>query len=184
MVRVFFKKNEPISFIDLFKILEPPSNELSYLLRKDVCYWLLAESFYELNAKFDFLSFFHQHLKVDMQTNSSKIIRRRIAHVLGGWVDAINNDLRPEVYSMVIQLMHEDDYVVRVWGVISMKMLLEDFQFQNQSFFPFLETSINNIAHIVSTSGDSCVNAEVLKIISLIIKVMKTSVRRKQKDNF
>lgn len=82
-----------------------------------------------------------QELK--MKGGNYRVIRRRVAWLIGQWTGVkLSSELRPALYAVTLPLLQGDeDMAVRLTASNTLKLAVDDFEFNTDQFLPFLEPS-------------------------------------------
>lgn len=82
-----------------------------------------------------------QELKV--KGDNYRVIRRRVAWLIGQWTGVkLSPELRPALYAVTLPLLQGDeDMAVRLTASNTLKLAIDDFEFNTDQFLPFLEPS-------------------------------------------
>lgn len=105
-----------------------------------------ARNYYEdicVQVNFDqwFSTTLTQELKV--KGDNYRVIRRRVVWLIGQWTGVkLSSELRPALYAVTLPLLQGDeDMAVRLTASNTLKLAVDDFEFNTDQFLPFLETS-------------------------------------------
>ncbi|GBC10855.1 hypothetical protein RclHR1_09960006 [Rhizophagus clarus] len=115
----------------ILKLLENAAlTQSDNLLVKDAIYCAVGLGSHELYDVLDFDSWLVNNLLVEAANNdpSFKIIRRRIAWIIGRWVCVkLSKENRPRVYDVMTYFINpEEDFVVRLTAAINLKSYILD----------------------------------------------------------
>jgi hypothetical protein len=79
--------------------------------------------------------------ELNVSVGSYRILRRRIAWLLGQWTGVkLSADLHPLLYSSMIPLLEPtEDIVVRLTAASTIRTVVDNFEFNTDSFLEFLE---------------------------------------------
>ncbi|ONM26365.1 ARM repeat superfamily protein [Zea mays] len=86
------------------------------MLLKDASYTAAGHVYYELSNYLSFNEWFHGSLSIEISNHhpNMRIIRRKIALLLGHWISEIKGDTRKLVYRALVGLLQDNDIAVRV----------------------------------------------------------------------
>jgi hypothetical protein len=162
--------------------MAPPLTSGQILL-KDAIYATVALCHYQL---FDYIRFadwwtnlWQKELNYQTIDPHWKIIRRRIALLIGQWTLNIppNQELRRELYAALVRLMHEQDPVVNVAACSSLKFLVCDSHFLPEVFLPFLDDSVGTLFKLLQEMTDASIRLHVLHLLTCLIEQIDKQVR-------
>jgi hypothetical protein len=102
---------------------------------------------------------------------SYKILRRRIAWILGRWVtESVSADCRVTIYEILLQLMvKEEDLVVRLSAAHSLKMAIDDWDFDIAILLPYLGSAMELMMTLINEVEES---DTVMKLIADLNTIM------------
>ncbi|CAJ0650514.1 12985_t:CDS:10 [Entrophospora sp. SA101] len=133
---------DPLSTRILSMLETVASIHMNDLLFKDAVYCAIGLGAHELYDVLDFDSWLVNNLLIEAANDvpSFKIIRRRIAWLIGRWVCVkLSKENRPKVYDVMTYLMRpEEDLVVRMTAAINLKEYILTFEIA-----PFAEKITN-----------------------------------------
>ncbi|PUZ73576.1 hypothetical protein GQ55_2G485400 [Panicum hallii var. hallii] len=97
------------------------------MLLKDAAYTAAGHVYYELSNYLNFNEWFHGSLSIEVSNHhpNMRIIRRKIALLLGQWISEIKGDTRKLVYHALVGLLQDNDIAVRVQVLNFISVLLE-----------------------------------------------------------
>ncbi|KAG0167898.1 hypothetical protein DFQ30_005539 [Apophysomyces sp. BC1015] len=153
----------------LLDLVEKISTVTDYqgLLFKDAVYCSIGLGVQSLYGRLDFENFLVNRLipEISNKESSLKFLRRRIAWMLGKWVtEGISADCRIAVYEALLQLMAvEEDVAVRLSAAHSLKMAIDDWEFDISILLPYLGTAMDLLMSLLNIVEES---DTVMKIIS------------------
>ncbi|ORX47739.1 ARM repeat-containing protein [Hesseltinella vesiculosa] len=143
------------------------------ILFRDAIYDAVGLGVHSLYGRLDFESFVANRLMSEAANKDPiyKILRRRIAWVLGRWVtESISAECRTAIYEILLQLMvKEEDLVVRLSAAHSLKMAIDDWDFDISILLPYLEPAMNLLMILVTDVEES---DSVMKLISDLNTIM------------
>ncbi|KAI9243581.1 armadillo-type protein, partial [Sporodiniella umbellata] len=143
------------------------------LLFKDSVYTAIGLGVNSIYGRFDFESFVINRLQLEAKQKdaSFKVLRRRIAWLLGKWItESISSDCRKVVYEVLIDLMGEnEDLVVRLTAAQALKSAMEDWDFDIQIILPYLGTAVHSLLNILHIAEDLDITKKLISYLSAII---------------
>ncbi|CAI2186080.1 9163_t:CDS:10, partial [Funneliformis geosporum] len=120
------------------------------LFVKDAIYCAVGLGSHELYDVLDFDSWLVNNLLIEAANNdpSFKIIRRRIAWVIGRWVCVkLSKENRPRVYDVMSYLINpEEDLVVRMTAAINLR---NEWDFDSDGFVLYLDRAITLLTRLI-----------------------------------
>lgn len=105
-----------------------------------------------------------------------KILRRRIAWMLGKWVtEGISADCRKVIYEILLELMsEEEDLVVRLTAAHGLKQAVDDWDFDIDIVLPYLGRAMSLLLSLLNEVEES---DTTMKLISYLTAIMdRTSI--------
>src|SRR3990167_2630301 len=86
-----------------------------------------------------------------MGTHSFLIISRRISWLIGSWVAKITTNTRQMVYKLLIELMNENDVVIKVTAAGALAKVINDLNFTLGDFTVFVSPAVNSFFKIITS---------------------------------
>ncbi|KAI8899690.1 armadillo-type protein [Globomyces pollinis-pini] len=107
-----------------------------------------------------------------------KIIRKRIANLLGQWVSVkCSKESRPFVYQILLSLLHSnEDIVVRLTAVNSLKLAVDDFDFELERFNPFFQPFVDGIMVLLKDVEDFDSKMKIINCLIVMIERMDGNI--------
>ncbi|KAF9164301.1 hypothetical protein DFQ27_002603 [Actinomortierella ambigua] len=143
---------------------------------KDSIYTAIGLGSHELYNAVDFDGWLAGQLTQEVQNAdpSNRIIRRRIAWMIGRWVNVnISKTSRPTVYGMLLHLMRaEEPLAVRLAAAMNQKVCIDDWDFEASSFAPFLEASVHALRQLMGEVEEADSRMKILSAMSMIVERM------------
>ncbi|KAJ3323392.1 Importin-11 [Boothiomyces sp. JEL0866] len=125
----------------------------SNLLFMEGLYCVFGVCAFELYDYFDFDQWFETKLVFQVQNKSPefKVLRRRIADLIGHWVGVKSaKEKRTVLYEAIISLLVPgEDIVVRLRATLNLLKLLDDFDFEPAQFLPYLHPVVENFKDLL-----------------------------------
>ncbi|KAI8373128.1 armadillo-type protein [Radiomyces spectabilis] len=153
-------------------------NDYHALLLKDGVYAAIGLGVQSLYGRLDFENFVMNRLIPEVMNKDPtfKILRRRIAWVLGKWVtEGISADGRVAIYEALLQMMgEEEDLVVRITSAHSLKMAIDDWDFDISLLLPYLDRVMDGLLRLLAVVEES---DTVMKLVSDLNTVMDRTGR-------
>ncbi|CAG8445796.1 3687_t:CDS:10 [Acaulospora colombiana] len=176
------------------------TSQTSNLILKDAIYCAIGLGAHELYDELDFDSWLVNNLLVEIANSDPRIIRRRIAWVIGRWVCVrISKENRPKVYdAMTYLLKPEEDLVVRMTAAINLRYYIlallsahkhkkkkikfaltffsarvDEWDFDSNGFIPYLDRSITLLTRLIGEVEQFDSRMKILNCLSLIVERME-----------
>eukprot|EP01113_Clastostelium_recurvatum_P003868 TRINITY_DN11706_c0_g1_i5.p1 TRINITY_DN11706_c0_g1~~TRINITY_DN11706_c0_g1_i5.p1 ORF type:complete len:908 (-),score=233.16 TRINITY_DN11706_c0_g1_i5:29-2398(-) len=114
------------------------------ILVKEACYTSLGLGYHDLYDAVDLPSLMSNVLVKEMQNPDPryKFVRRRIAWVIGCWVANFPNTMRHGLYQIVVALVQDQDLVLALTAIDTLKALVDDVNFTAKGFAEFLSPTM------------------------------------------
>ncbi|KAF9916817.1 Importin-11 [Lobosporangium transversale] len=146
------------------------------LFLKDSIYCAIGLGSHDLYNAIDFESWLKGQLAHEAQNPnpSYRIIRRRIAWMIGKWVSVnVSKPARPAVYTIMLHLLRPEEHLaVRLSAAQNLKACIDDWDFDPTGFAPFLEQSVLGLKKIMSEVEEPDTRMRVLNCMSMIVERM------------
>ncbi|KAL9269914.1 Importin-11-like protein, partial [Drosera capensis] len=141
------------------------------LLLKDAAYGATAYVYYELSNYLSFKEWFNSDLSLELTNDfpSRRIIKRKVALILGQWVSEIDAETKQQVYSASIRLLEDRDVAVRLAACRTLWSLVEDSTFSEKDFIPLLPRCWNSCFSLFNEVVEFDSKVQVLNLISVLI---------------
>eukprot|EP01114_Cavostelium_apophysatum_P022781 TRINITY_DN8363_c0_g1_i1.p1 TRINITY_DN8363_c0_g1~~TRINITY_DN8363_c0_g1_i1.p1 ORF type:complete len:1020 (-),score=251.29 TRINITY_DN8363_c0_g1_i1:59-3118(-) len=169
----------PIIVTMLRTILKDASaSTLEGILMKDACYRAIGLGSFQLVDWIDFSSWFTGELvrELEVQDPRYKIIRRRVAWLIGCWVPQIPAGLRRGIYATVCVLLKEEDLVVGQTAANTLRFLIDDFKFHVEPFMEFLDTTITLLFQLLDRVQECDTKLRILTVIVVLIQQLEEKI--------
>ncbi|OUZ99130.1 Importin-beta [Macleaya cordata] len=141
------------------------------MLLKDAAYGAAGHVYYELSNYLNFKDWFNGAFSLELTNNhpNMRIIRRKVALILGQWVSEIKDDTKRPVYCALIRLLQDKDLAVRLAACRSLNFLIEDANFSEQDFTDLLPTCWGLCFNLIDEVQEFDSKVQVLNLISVLI---------------
>jgi hypothetical protein len=153
------------------------------VVSKDAIYTALGLSAPVVCQDFDFDSFLTSTLVNDVQRVGPgyKVLRRRIAILLGQWITIkVSEQNRALVYQIFQHLLKAEDevndHVVRVTAARQLRLVVDDFAFASESFLPFASEILGRIMLLIQEVENIETKLAILETIRSIAVRMETHI--------
>lgn len=147
----------------------------SSVVQKDSVYTAMGLSAPVVFQSFDFDTFLASTLVNDVQQTGPgyKILRRRIAILLGQWITVkISDANRPLVYQIFQHLLKSEDemndHVVRITAARQFKCVVDDFGFDGEKFVPYAGEILSRTMALISEVENTETKMAILDTIRMI----------------
>ncbi|XP_038646933.1 importin-11 isoform X1 [Scyliorhinus canicula] len=150
------------------------------LVVKDAVYNAIGLAAYELFDSVDFDQWFNSQLLAELQVTDIryKLIRRRVIWLIGQWISVkFKSELRPMLYEAILNLMQDQDRVVRIETATTLKLAVDDFEFRTEQFVPYLENIFSLLFHLLQEVTECDTKMHVLHVISCVIERVGMQIR-------
>jgi len=128
----------------------------STVVTKDAVYTAMGLSAPVVFQSFDFDTFLRSTLVNDVQQTGPgyKVLRRRIAILLGQWITIkVAEENRPLVYQIFQHLLKREDetndHVVRITAARQFKAVCDDFSFDPDGFLPYAQDILHKLLQLM-----------------------------------
>jgi hypothetical protein len=136
-----------------------------------------------VHQEFDFEGFLASTLVLDVQKTGPeyKILRRRIAILVGEWIPVkISEGNRPLVYQIFQHLLNSqdttNDRVVRLTASRQLKVAVDDFSFTSDSFLPYAPDILSRLMALIQEVEETEAKLPVLETIRSIVIRMEQNI--------
>ncbi|KAF9359983.1 hypothetical protein BGX26_010911 [Mortierella sp. AD094] len=146
------------------------------LFLKDSIYCAIGLGSHDLYGSIDFDSWLSGQLTQEVQNAdpSYRIIRRRIAWMIGKWVSVnVSKDARPTVYTIMLHLLRPEEHLaVRLAAAQNLRACIDDWDFDPTTFAPFLEQSVQGLKLVMGEVEEPDSRMRILNCMSIIVERM------------
>ncbi|XP_072920613.1 importin-11 isoform X2 [Hemitrygon akajei] len=168
--------------LEMVQNLHGPTNveDTVGLVIKDAVYNAIGLAAYELFDNVDFDQWFKNQLLAELQITHIryKLIRRRVIWLIGQWISVkFKSELRPLLYEAILNLMQDQDRVVRIETATTLKLAVDDFEFRTEQFLPYLETIFSLLFQLLQQVTECDTKMHVLHVISCVIERVGIQIR-------
>ncbi|KAF5289639.1 hypothetical protein FQA39_LY14997 [Lamprigera yunnana] len=156
-------------------------DDLEGILRKDAVYNAIGLTAFDLYDDVDFDQWLTNTLipELKIKHNNYRIIRRRIAWLVGIWAGIkLSLELRPVLYECIINfLSQEEDMAVRLTASSTLRLAVDDFEFNSEQFKPYLDTAFNLLFNLLKEVVECETKMHVLNVMTLILERVGQTIR-------
>ncbi|XP_023228381.1 importin-11-like [Centruroides sculpturatus] len=158
------------------------TTDLQVILQKDAVYNAVGLAAFDLFDDVDFDNWFMQVLipELKIKEDRYRIIRRRVIWVAGQWVGVkLSPELRPALYEIILPLLDsKEDLVVRLASANTLRVAVDDFEFNIEQFLPVNLKSYISCLYKVVTKITLCIfKMNLLNVLSFIIERVGSQIR-------
>ena len=161
--------------LQVFYSVANPENE--DVLFKDSVYTAIGLAAPVVHEHLDFDAFIRDVLVVEVQkqTPGFNIIRRRAAILLGQWISVrVSASSRLAVYQIFQHLLNAsdalNDQVVRVTAGRQLKYIVDDWEFNAESFLPYADTTLTRLMQLIDEVDLTETKMALLNTISVAVE--------------
>ncbi|KAJ1292538.1 hypothetical protein BS78_02G399200 [Paspalum vaginatum] len=142
------------------------------MLLKDAAYTAAGHVYYELSNYLSFNEWFHGSLSIEISNHhpNMRIIRRKIALLLGQWISEIKGDTRKLVYHALVGLLQDNDIAVRLAACSSLCYLFQESSFSELDLFECLPTCWTMSFKLIEDVQEFDSKVQVLNFISVLLE--------------
>ncbi|CAN6176755.1 unnamed protein product [Urochloa humidicola] len=142
------------------------------MLLKDAAYTAAGHVYYELSNYLNFNEWFHGSLSIEVSNHhpNMRIIRRKIALLLGQWISEIKGDTRKLVYHALVGLLQDNDIAVRLAACFSLCCLFQESSFSELDLFECLPTCWTMSFKLIEDVQEFDSKVQVLNFISVLLE--------------
>nr|CAD7396049.1 unnamed protein product [Timema cristinae] len=160
--------------------LVAPDN-LSAILKKDAVYNAVGLAAFDFYDEVNFDQWFSTTLGEELRIKEGnyRVIRRRVAWLIGQWTGVkLSQELRPALYSSMLPLLEQgEDIAVRLTASSTLKLAVDDFEFNTDQFLPFLEPCFSLLFALLQEAQECDTKMHVLYVLSFIVERVGFSIR-------
>ncbi|CAO3687345.1 unnamed protein product [Umbelopsis vinacea] len=155
-------------------------NDHNSLLFKDAIYCSIGLGANELFDTLDFNNLLVTRLVPEASNKepSFKILRRRIAWMIGHWIGVkIDKQYRNYVYQVMLQLLApEEDMVVRLVAANNLRNCVDDWDFETEDFVPYIEPSILLLTALLKDVEEFDSRMRILNCLNIVIDRVESRI--------
>ncbi|CAG8490758.1 5104_t:CDS:10 [Diversispora eburnea] len=162
---------------------DPEASQTNNLLLKDAVYCAIGLGAHELYDELDFDSWLVNNLLVEIANNDPnyKIIRRRIAWVIGRWICVkISKENKPKAYDAMTYLLNpEEDLVFThchhmfILLLDSFSLRVDEWDFDSERFATYLDRAVTLLTRLIGDVKQFDSRMKILNCLSLIVERME-----------
>lgn len=168
--------NEFISQFIMNKIESLNNVQLDSITKDSIlCIFQLSSNSISRSCNFNQLLieyFIPQALSSNNNLNS-KLIKRRVCLIINEWLDVkIDSNIRVEIYKFLLTLLSgpENDKVVKLTSVQTLKYLIDDWEFRKRDFQPFIDENVKYLLTVLDSLDSIESKIFVLNTMSVLLE--------------
>eukprot|EP01117_Protostelium_nocturnum_P019129 TRINITY_DN8201_c0_g1_i1.p1 TRINITY_DN8201_c0_g1~~TRINITY_DN8201_c0_g1_i1.p1 ORF type:complete len:1015 (+),score=363.64 TRINITY_DN8201_c0_g1_i1:126-3170(+) len=152
--------------------------DMNQIILRDACYSALGLSNYYLFEFVDFPEWWKNHFMRELSVPDPryKIIRRRIAWVIRLWVNKVSMEMRGLVYGFLIEIMKEEDVVMRLTAIATLRALIDNVEFYVDPFMDYLDKCIVFTFKLLHDVEECDTKLQVLQVIQTFITQLEGKI--------
>lgn len=146
---------------------------------KEAVYAAMGTGAYELHDYMDFTPWFRTTLLQEMADSSPAAapLRRRAALLVGQWAVKLRAEDRPAAYRALLSLLGDKDVVIKLAATTSLHALIEDWEFQEDAFLPFVGPAFQALTGFLQSAEEFNTQIQIFNLINLIIERLADGVK-------
>ena len=181
LVTELVQKNRSATSPILVQMLESSFSPNFSILTRDAVLTALGLCAHDLYDYVDFDSLLTRSLIPMIQTESSstvfKLIKRRIIWLIGQWISIkISSESRSVIYPLLLNMLKEDDLVVRLTSITTLRLCIDDFDFETPIFLPWLSDSIHHCVGLIPDVEEMESKQLIVQCLCVIVQRMEQQV--------
>ena len=160
-----------------------PGTDNHNVLLKDSLYSAVGLAAASLEHHLDFNAFLEHTMVVEVQSQEPeyKLLRRRIALVLGQWFPVKAGDLNMNAIYQIFQHLlgkHDplNDLVVRITAGRQLRSVLDSYEFSPEAFMSFAPTILESLMSLVQEVESSDTKMGLLETVRMVVVKMEDHV--------
>jgi len=150
-------------------------------IQKAAVYHAAAVGAYELHDHIDFSPWLHSSLLPEITSNNNKKICKPIKQaalrVVSYWVSRLTASDRSTVYAAVLHAMQDPDPVISLSAVSTLHALVEDWEFNEEGFAPYISPVFSALASMLSTLTELDSQSQVFAVLNALMSRLNDSVK-------
>ncbi|XP_066152603.1 importin-11 [Euwallacea fornicatus] len=156
--------------------------DMQQILKKDAIYNAVTLCTFDLFDEVDFDQWFTNTLlnELKIKHNNYRVIRRRVVALIGrsGWAGIkISTELRPAMYECVVNLLRpEEDMVVRLTAVTTLRYAVDDFEFNGEQYKDYMFSAFDLLFGLLKEASECETKMSVLNVMCLSLERMGTTI--------
>ncbi|XP_024543668.1 importin-11 [Selaginella moellendorffii] len=142
------------------------------LLTKEAVYAGIGLAYYDLHDYIDFKLWYEGALVKELRNlhPNNRLLRRRIAWLVGQWVSKIDKDLRRPIYVSLLRLLGDGDLAVQLAACHSLQTLIDDVHFYEEEFVEFVSPCLELLFVFMKNAQELDSKLQVFSLVTLIIE--------------
>jgi hypothetical protein len=148
------------------------------VLLKEAVYNAVGVGSYELFDYIQFEEWFSNTLvkEASDMCHAAKPLRRRAVLLMGSWVNKLGSQW-PTAYRIVEGMLGEEDPVLQLAAVGTLRAMVEDWDFKEETFLPHIPGCMQHLATILSVAVECDTQLKVFGLMTLMIERLGQSIK-------
>ncbi|KAL0489570.1 importin-11 [Acrasis kona] len=150
------------------------SFEHEKLLAREACYNAIGWGYYSLYENINFPNWYFTMLNKEIQIKDPRyrLVRRRACWLLGKWVEKITSgEMKQCVYWNILELLSENDLVLKLSALLTLKPILEyDLEFNLEEFEKFLDPIMTQTVKMLLVVQQEETKLTILSLLTVIME--------------
>lgn len=154
-------------------------------------------AFYEMRTSLNFTQLFDTFLKKDFELSGDdlfgRVLKRRMIMIIESWSSGVSTEIRPLIYSLLIQSMKTKDYVVKLYSALALRnsilkkifffyfffyLVMDDSEFEVSAFEMHVEPFMTETIKLAEGMLDYNASTEILGIIAATCSILGDKVKQ------
>ncbi|GAX73146.1 hypothetical protein CEUSTIGMA_g599.t1 [Chlamydomonas eustigma] len=145
------------------------------ILRKDAVYNAVALAAFDLHDYIAWSTWLRGSLLQELSDRRPLLrsLRRRVMRIVAQWVADVEEQDRPALYEALLAAFNEkDDLCIQLSAVDTLRALVEDWNFKDEQFAPFVGTCMQQLSQILVHAHDLDTHTLAFNLMNLVIERM------------
>ncbi|GMH34265.1 hypothetical protein BSKO_02099 [Bryopsis sp. KO-2023] len=149
------------------------------VLEKEAVYHAVAVGSYDLYDYVNFSSWYRSTLVQELNNKNPKLwpLRRQAAILAGAWVSELKDEDRTVAYRGLAGLLSEADLCLKLTAVSVLRLLIDDWAFQEKNFVEFAGPVLESLAQVLQSAEDLETQIKVFGLVNVIVERMGDEVK-------
>lgn len=119
----------------------------------------------------------------DTQDSNYRILRRGVSLVISEWIGfKCSSESRITVYKLMMSFLDDsnplNDLVVKLYAMTCLRYAVDDWNFQLDTFIPFIDPTFNNIFQLLNNEVHSIESKiSLLQVVSIIVEQVQSQIK-------
>lgn len=150
-------------------------------IQKAAVYHAAAVGAYELHDHIDFSPWLHSSLLPEINSDNNnkacKPIKQAALRVVSYWVSKLTASDRSSVYAAILNTMQDPDPVISLSAVSTLNALVEDWEFTEEGFAPYISPVFSALASMLSTLTELDSQSQVFAVLNALMSRLNDRVK-------